>query len=239
MAHKAIREADGKRMLARLLKDYSNGKYSLRQIRQRRTRTPTWQSCPSNIKWLTTEKLVVKPDQLIKRRGKNKLILVDATYAQAKAWIKEKSKAPTTVYGSFDANGKPVGKGTVGQLTNFIIEPLTPHKEADECYIAITSKQDGDTILFHHRGRSQRRRHRRQSLAPGSTHRHTPQQPPKSKKNSSQKSPANAKNASQASSKRCSSSTPTSTTPTWKLTRLSSRRTNRPSGPCSETGQHR
>ena len=27
MAHKAIREADGKRMLARLFKDYSEGKY--------------------------------------------------------------------------------------------------------------------------------------------------------------------------------------------------------------------
>ena len=28
MAHKAIREADGKRMLARLFKDYSEGKYA-------------------------------------------------------------------------------------------------------------------------------------------------------------------------------------------------------------------
>ena len=28
MAHKAIREADGKRMLARLFKDYSDGKYT-------------------------------------------------------------------------------------------------------------------------------------------------------------------------------------------------------------------
>ena len=29
MAHKAIREADGMRMLARLIKDYSNGKYEI------------------------------------------------------------------------------------------------------------------------------------------------------------------------------------------------------------------
>jgi hypothetical protein len=29
MAHKAIREADGKRMLARLLKDYTDGKYDI------------------------------------------------------------------------------------------------------------------------------------------------------------------------------------------------------------------
>ena len=65
---------------------------------------------PSQYKWLTTEKLVVKPDQLIKRRGKNNLILVDANYDQAKAWIEEKSKAPITIYGKFDANGKPVGQ---------------------------------------------------------------------------------------------------------------------------------
>ena len=29
MAHKAIREADGKRMLARLLNDYSEGKFEI------------------------------------------------------------------------------------------------------------------------------------------------------------------------------------------------------------------
>ena len=29
MAHKAIREADGKRMFARLFKDYSEGKYNI------------------------------------------------------------------------------------------------------------------------------------------------------------------------------------------------------------------
>jgi GTP:adenosylcobinamide-phosphate guanylyltransferase len=29
MAQKAIREADGKRMIARLLKEYTNGKYTI------------------------------------------------------------------------------------------------------------------------------------------------------------------------------------------------------------------
>ena len=107
---------------------------------------------PNQYKWLNTERLVVKPDQLIKRRGKNKLILVDADYDQAKAWIDEESKAPITVYGSFDSDGKPTGKGTVGKLTHFIIEPLTPHKDSDECYLAITSTKYGDTILFYNEG---------------------------------------------------------------------------------------
>ena len=46
----------------------------------------------------------------------------------------------------------PLDKGTVGQLTHFIIEPMVPHKESDESYLAIMSTKDGDTILFYHEG---------------------------------------------------------------------------------------
>jgi len=152
MAHKAIREADGKRMLARLLKDYSEGKYEISAKIVTVAPDTDMAELPNQYKWLTTEKLVVKPDQLIKRRGKNKLVLVGANYDQAKAWIQEKTKAPITLYGKFNANGKPQDKGTVGQLTHFIIEPLIPHKDSDECYIAMMATKDGDTILFYHEG---------------------------------------------------------------------------------------
>ncbi len=152
MAHKAIREADGKRMLARLLKEYSDGKYEIPDKVVTVGPDTDLTKLPIQHKWLTTEKLVVKPDQLIKRRGKNKLILANANYDQAKQWIAEKTKKPITIYGKFDGNGKPVGKGTIGQLTHFIIEPMVPHKESDECYLAITSTQDGDTIMFYHEG---------------------------------------------------------------------------------------
>ena len=152
MAHKAIREADGKRMLARLLKEYSDGKYEIPDKVVTVGPDTDLTKLPIQHKWLTTEKLVVKPDQLIKRRGKNKLILANANYDQAKQWIAEKTKKPITIYGKFDANGKPIGKGTIGQLTHFIIEPMVPHKESDECYLAITSTQDGDTIMFYHEG---------------------------------------------------------------------------------------
>lgn len=152
MAHKAIREADGMRMLARLLKDYSDGKFEISDKVVTVTIDAEMSQLSSQYPWLKTEKLVVKPDQLIKRRGKNKLVLVDATYDQAKVWIKEKSKAPITIYGKFDANGKPVGKGTVGQLTHFIIKPYVHYKETDECYLAITATADGDTIMFYHQG---------------------------------------------------------------------------------------
>ena len=71
-----------------------------------------------------------------------------AKYDQAKAWIKEKSTGPITIYGKFDAEGKPLDKGTIGRLTHFIIEPMVPHKVSDEYYLAIISTREGDTILF-------------------------------------------------------------------------------------------
>ena len=152
MAHKAIREADGKRMLARLFKDYSEGKYCISDKVVSVGPDTDMAKLPNQYKWLTTEKLVVKPDQLIKRRGKNKLILVNANYNQARKWLEEKSKGPIIIYGKFDGNGKPADKGTVGQLTHFIIEPMIPHKESDETYLAIMSTKDGDTIMFYPEG---------------------------------------------------------------------------------------
>jgi len=152
MAHKAIREADGKRMLARLLKHYSNGKFDISDKVVTVEPDTDMTKLPDQYKWLTTEKLVVKPDQLIKRRGKNKLVLVDATYDQARQWIAEKSKKPITIYSKFYANGKPADKGTIGQLTHFIIEPMVPHKDSNESYLAITSTKGGDTIMFLHEG---------------------------------------------------------------------------------------
>lgn len=152
MAHKAIREADGKRMLARLFKNYSKGKYVISEKIVTVNPCTDMEMLPKQYTWLTTDKLVVKPDQLIKRRGKNNLILVNANYDQAKAWIAEKSKKPITIYGKFDANGKPIDKGTIGELTHFIIEPMVPHKESEESYLAIMSTKDGDTIMFYPKG---------------------------------------------------------------------------------------
>jgi ATP citrate (pro-S)-lyase len=152
MAHKAIREADGKRMLSRLFKEYSDGKYEISDKVVTVGPDTDMTKLPNQHKWLTTQKLVAKPDQLIKRRGKNNLVLVGVNYDQAKEWIKEKSKGPITIYGKFDADGKPTDKGTTGQLTHFIIEPMIPHKDSDESYVAITATKDGDTILFCHEG---------------------------------------------------------------------------------------
>lgn len=61
--------------------------------------------------------LVVKPDQLIKRRGKLGLIGVKKNYEQVKEWIGERINKDQKI-------GNAVGK-----LRNFIIEPFLPHDE--------------------------------------------------------------------------------------------------------------
>ena len=140
MAQKAIREADGKRMIARLLKDYTNGKYTINDTFVTVGPDTDLKKLPITYKWLTKEKLVVKPDQLIKRRGKSKLLLLNADWNDAEKWIKERMSKPVTV-------------GTVtGILDHFIVEPFIPHNETDEYYLAILSERDGDQILFHHQG---------------------------------------------------------------------------------------
>jgi ATP citrate (pro-S)-lyase len=140
MAQKAIREADGKRMIARLLKDYTNGKYTIDDTFVTVGPDTDLKKLPATYKWLTKEKLVVKPDQLIKRRGKSKLLLLNANWRDVEKWINERMKKPVTV-------------GTVtGILDHFIVEPFVPHKENDEYYLAIISKREGDEILFYHQG---------------------------------------------------------------------------------------
>jgi ATP citrate (pro-S)-lyase len=140
MAQKAIREADGKRMISRLLKDYTNGKYSIENTFITVGPKTDVKKLPAQYPWLAKRKLVVKPDQLIKRRGKSKLLLLNADWKDAEKWIKERM-------------GKPVTVGAVtGMLDHFIVEPFIPHDQADEYYLAILSQRNGDEILFHHEG---------------------------------------------------------------------------------------
>lgn len=82
----------------------------------------------------------MKPDQLIKRRGKLGLIAVNKSFAQVKQWVDERM-----------GKDQKIGNA-VGKLRNFIIEPFIPHKEDEEAYVCIYSHRSADTILFHHQG---------------------------------------------------------------------------------------
>ncbi len=138
MAQRGIREYDGKKMLAKYWTEYISkdfkfpGKIVLVDPKTK------IDDLPKKHKWLTQEKLVVKPDQLFGKRGKHGLIKANASFTEAKKWIKERMNKETKV-------GKVTDK-----LTHFIIEPYVPHK--GEFYVAIKSNRLGDTIYFSNYG---------------------------------------------------------------------------------------
>jgi ATP citrate (pro-S)-lyase len=90
--------------------------------------------------WVFTTKLVVKPDQLIKRRGKAGLLALNKSWDEAKEWISARAGKPQKV------------ESVTGTISNFIIEPFLPHPSNAEYYVCITSQREGDTILFTHEG---------------------------------------------------------------------------------------
>lgn len=138
MSAKAIREATGKDLINQNLKTtglaVSKSRFAVV------TEDTNWTDLVNGCPWLKSEKLVVKPDQLIKRRGKLGLIKVNTDLAGVQQWITERM-------GKVQEVGKAKGK-----LRNFIIEPFVAHKQEEEAYVCIFSHRNGDTILFHHEG---------------------------------------------------------------------------------------
>ncbi|GAB1862388.1 ATP citrate synthase [Camponotus japonicus] len=137
MAAKAIREATGKDLINRKL---SSGTKVAKCRFVPITGDTNWIDIANEYPWLKTEKLVVKPDQLIKRRGKLGLIKVNADLPTVQKWVEQRMNKE-----------QRVGKAT-GKLKTFIIEPFVPHKPNEEVYICIYSHRKADTILFHHQG---------------------------------------------------------------------------------------
>lgn len=90
--------------------------------------------------WVHNTKLVAKPDQLIKRRGKAGLLKLNADWSDAKAWIAERAGKPQKV------------EAVTGTLNNFIVEPFCPHDADQEFYVCINSAREGDYVLFTHEG---------------------------------------------------------------------------------------
>ncbi|XP_074040588.1 ATP-citrate synthase-like isoform X2 [Leptinotarsa decemlineata] len=137
MSAKAIREATGKNIINKHL----GGGTAAVQCRFASVNQDTkFAELVANNPWLKTEKLVVKPDQLIKRRGKLGLIAVNKDLDDVQKWIAERMN-----------KDQKVGAAT-GKLRNFIIEPFIPHNDTEETYVCIYSHRHADTILFYHQG---------------------------------------------------------------------------------------
>lgn len=136
MSAKAIREAAGKQLLGSCLE--AGVAVSAKCVTV--TADTDFDKLAMEHPWLTQEKLVVKPDQLIKRRGKLGLIKVNTDIDGVKQWVNERMNTDIQV-----------GAAT-GRLKNFIIEPFVAHDQSEEMYICIYSHRNGDTLLFHHEG---------------------------------------------------------------------------------------
>jgi len=139
MSQKAIREHDGKKILSHWLTKAGVAISCPTVQVTASTDLTLLPQIPGN-EWLLKSTLVVKPDQLIKRRGKSGLIGLNLHFDEVKTWITERMNQSFTI-----------GK-TTGTLDTFIIEPFVPHAQSDEYYIAIHSTRDHDIILFHHEG---------------------------------------------------------------------------------------
>jgi len=134
MAQRGIREYDAKRMLAEYLPSFSEGEFEIHKKYALVTPDMSLDKLAEENEWIKKERLVVKPDQLFGKRGKHGLILLNASFDEAKRWIDERM-------------GSTVKIGNVeGKLTHFLVEPYIEHEK--EYYVAIKDDREADHIYF-------------------------------------------------------------------------------------------
>lgn len=142
MAKKAIREYDTKRMLSRGLPEVSGGEFVYEVKLALVSPETDLAALPETEPWLLTDPLVVKPDQLFGKRGKNNLLLLNAGWEAALQWIQERLNKEVAI---LQTTGR-----TKGVLTHFLIEPFIPHGQ--EYYVAFTTAKSHDTVYFSEHG---------------------------------------------------------------------------------------
>lgn len=133
MSAKAIREYHGKKLVSRWLSSYSSSvTYNLEDRALlvtpnaiRPEDAGSFDALASEHPWVLNTPLVVKPDQLIKRRGKAGLLGINKTWPEVIEWIKERMNKERQV------------EIVSGILDHFIVEPFVPHAQSDEYYICL------------------------------------------------------------------------------------------------------
>ncbi len=138
MAQRGIREYHAKKILSKYFERYSEGKFHYGGEVSLVTPQKSLDELAKENNWIKEKHLTVKPDQLFGKRGKHHLVLLNATFNEAKKWIQERMQKIVTI-----------GK-TEGPLTHFLVEPFVPHTE--EYYIAIRTEAKGDRIYFSEQG---------------------------------------------------------------------------------------
>ncbi|KAG5520885.1 hypothetical protein RHGRI_033449 [Rhododendron griersonianum] len=132
MARKKIREYDSKRLLKEHYKRLAGKELGIKSAQI--TESTDVNELVEKEPWLSSEKLVVKPDMLFGKRGKSGLVALNLDLAEVAVFVKERL-------------GKEVEMGGCkGPITTFIVEPFVPHNE--EFYLNIVSERLGCSVSF-------------------------------------------------------------------------------------------
>ncbi|RYR02059.1 hypothetical protein Ahy_B06g080894 isoform C [Arachis hypogaea] len=132
MARKKIREYQSKR----LLKDHLSRLASINlEIQSAQvTESTDFTELTNQHPWLSSTKLVVKPDMLFGKRGKSGLVALNLDIAQVADFVKARLGVEVDI------------AGCKAPITTFIVEPFVPHDQ--EFYLSIVSERLGSAISF-------------------------------------------------------------------------------------------
>jgi len=132
MARKKVREYNGKRLLKSAMKQVAGVELPINvaQVKENTNFIELLDQHP----WLNQTKLVVKPDMLFGQRGKNDLVGLNLSFAEAEEFIHKRMGKMVTI------------KGCTGPVNTFVVEPFVPHKE--EYYLCIQSNRLDIEVSF-------------------------------------------------------------------------------------------
>ncbi|KAG6537976.1 hypothetical protein ZIOFF_003079 [Zingiber officinale] len=132
MARKKIREYDSKRLLKHHLKRLAN--IDLQICSAQVTQSTDFAELVNKEPWISSMKLVVKPDMLFGKRGKSGLVALNLDLAEIAEFVKTRLGSEVEM------------EGCRAPITTFIVEPFIPHEQ--EYYLSIVSEMLGCTISF-------------------------------------------------------------------------------------------
>ncbi|GAB2265582.1 ATP-citrate synthase alpha chain protein 2 [Dionaea muscipula] len=132
MARKKIREYDSKRLLKQHLQRLCGIQLNIPSVQV--TESTDFRELVNNETWLSSSRLVVKPDMLFGKRGKSGVVALNLDVAQVAQFVKDRLGREVEV------------GGCRAPVSTFIVEPFVPHDQ--EFYLSIVSERLGSTISF-------------------------------------------------------------------------------------------
>ncbi|KAA8493680.1 ATP-citrate synthase alpha chain protein 2 [Porphyridium purpureum] len=147
MARKKVREADGKRLVKKVLKQQAGLDVPIQvvQLKELQGDDSGAPPPPATIKayydqvleenlWLLDQPLVVKPDMLFGKRGKSDLVALNKSWDEVVEFVSARMGTELEV------------SGVKGRITTFIVEPFVPHDF--EFYLCIQAHRAHELLSF-------------------------------------------------------------------------------------------